>query len=101
MGSGRPLVVEDARQQAPFAGMSVTEDVGIGSYIGVPVLLSNGQIYGTLCAIDPDVHRFDQGDVEMLVLLARLLADQIDRERIEAALRASDERYRLVFENIQ
>lgn len=80
----RPLVIPNARQQAPFAGLAVTTDRNIGSYIGVPLVLSSGEVYGTLCGIDPQVHTFSAEDAELLVLLARFLAFQIERDQLLA-----------------
>lgn len=92
----RPVIVEDARRQAPFADLQVTRDLDIGSYIGVPLVLSSGEVYGTLCAIDPEPHHFEPGEIAILVVLARLLASQIDHDRLieerrraEAALEES------------
>jgi signal transduction histidine kinase len=73
-------MVEDARRQEPFASMPATTDANIGSYIGVPLQLSSGEVYGTLCAVDPTAHQFDKEDAELLLLLARLVAFEVERE---------------------
>ena len=85
----RPLVISDARSAAPFKDLDRTTELGIGSYIGVPIVLSNNQVYGTLCAIDPEAHNFNPEDTDLLVLLARLVAYQIDHAEIEKQLKAS------------
>jgi PAS domain S-box-containing protein len=66
--------------------------LGIGSYAGVPIVLADGEVYGTLCAVDPETHLFSHEDTELMVLLARLIAFQIDRDEIEQKLRASEMR---------
>jgi len=53
----------------------------LGSYIGVPVTLLNGAFYGTLCAIDHHAHPFSQQQTNLLVILARLVATQVECER--------------------
>lgn len=69
--------------------------VPIGAYIGVPLLRNNGDLFGTLCAIDPtpkdDTIRHEIGLVE---LFARLLSTVLaaDFQRLEDARRL--EQYR-------
>src|SRR3954469_5550424 len=74
--------------------MPTTADANIGSYIGVPLVLSDGQVYGTLCAIDPEPHQFTSDEVNLLVVLARAVASWIERDRLldeQARLRAAAE----------
>ncbi len=78
----------------------------IGSYLGVPIRLSDGAFFGTLCAVDPDPQTFAPPQVELLVVLARLLATQIERDRelaarrcAEEALRESEERFRALIQH--
>jgi len=53
LNPGEPLVVTDAKQDERFEGNpSVQAEPGVRFYIGVPVLGSNGQPLGTLCALD-------------------------------------------------
>jgi GAF domain-containing protein len=89
------------RATAPFRDLAVTADLGIGSYVGVPIVLSDGQPYGTLCAIDPDARSIPAQTVDLLRLLSRFIASRIDEERLAERLRASEARYRRVFESVQ
>ena len=63
----------------------------IRSYIGVPILLEDGRLYGTLCAVDPEAHELTPQQAELLVVLARIVATQIERDR-ELAARIEAER---------
>jgi PAS domain S-box-containing protein len=54
------------------------------SYIGVPVRLAGGSVYGTLCAIDPQPHRFAAADTQLLEVLTHLLATAIERDQAQA-----------------
>lgn len=56
----------------------------------MPILLSDGTFFGTLCAVDPEPCRITQQQVELLVILARFVATEIERDR-EAAARARAE----------
>lgn len=50
---GQPLIVPDAtRDERFFDNPFVTGDLGLRFYAGIPLIAPNGQILGTLCAID-------------------------------------------------
>ncbi len=67
----------------------------IRSFIGVPVVLSDGAFYGTLCAVDPEPQKaLTRQQADLMAVLARLLATQIERQRAEEALRESQEALR-------
>lgn len=59
----------------------------IRSFIGVPVVLSDGTFYGTLCAVDPEPQKdLTRQQADLMAVLARLVATQIERQRAEDAL---------------
>jgi EAL domain-containing protein (putative c-di-GMP-specific phosphodiesterase class I) len=61
-----PNVIPDARA------------AGIGAYIGVPVCLEGGRLWGTLCCLGHAAQpSLDERDVAFLRLLAELVADEI------------------------
>ncbi len=50
MALGRlPQVIPDTGALQELSGLAVTHALQIGAYIGVPITLANGRIYGTLC----------------------------------------------------
>ena len=64
------------------AALSVTKELGIGSYLAAPIHLSDGTIYGTLCcyshAPEPSLnHR----DLAMIKACAEMTAKQIEKHR--------------------
>ncbi|GAA2015894.1 EAL domain-containing protein [Nakamurella flavida] len=75
-----PLVVQDAALDPLTANLPATAEMGIGSYVGVPLQRSSGAVYGTLCCLnrDPDPH-LRLRDAQFLQLLADLLMDLLDR----------------------
>lgn len=89
-----PNAVPDAKSDERVKDLAVTREAGIGSYVGVPLSFSDGRLYGTMCAIshspDPSLR---QRDVEFMRVLARLVAEQLEREKTEA------ERQRLAVES--
>jgi hypothetical protein len=87
-------IVRDAAAEPLVADLAITRLTPIGSYIGVPVVLPGGEVYGTLCcfshAPNPDLQ---DGDLEFLGVMARVIAGELDRvireaERREAAAAA-------------
>ena len=56
--------------------------LGVGAYVGVPVRLVDGTVYGSLCCVsDHPAPALRERDARLLDVLARIIADQIDRER--------------------
>src|SRR5215212_3516770 len=64
------------------AAASATASAGVGAYVGVPVRLVDGTVYGSLCCIsEQPTPALRERDARLLEVLARIIADQIDRER--------------------
>jgi EAL domain-containing protein (putative c-di-GMP-specific phosphodiesterase class I) len=83
-------VVPDTAQHPITAGLKITAAAGIGAYVGVPVHLPDGELYGTLCCLnhdaDPDLR---ERDARFLEVLAAILGEEIGRERAGARRRRS------------
>jgi response regulator RpfG family c-di-GMP phosphodiesterase len=83
-----PSVVPDAGSDGRVSGLEVTREAGIGSYVGLPLRLSNGRVYGTLCCLSHSAEpRLQERDARFMEVLARMVADQIEREEMEAERR--------------
>jgi GAF domain-containing protein len=76
-----PNVVPDARSEDSTKDLWVTSEANIGSYAAVPVMLSDGSPYGTLCCVS---HKADPGlrerDLGLMEGVARELSRRIQRE---------------------
>ena len=74
-------VVPDARVEDSTKELWVTREAEIGSYVAVPVVLSDGRPYGTLCCVS---HKADPGlkerDLGLMEGVAREVSRQIERE---------------------
>jgi diguanylate cyclase (GGDEF)-like protein/PAS domain S-box-containing protein len=96
---GSPTLVVDARLDERFANLqAVTDEPGIRAYAGMPLRDANGYALGTLCVFDTEVRAFDAGAVEMLQILAQLVASRLEYHRLEAALRESEDHHRHLVE---
>jgi EAL domain-containing protein (putative c-di-GMP-specific phosphodiesterase class I) len=76
-----PQLIKDAAAHPVAAALPETQAIPIGSHLSVPIRLSDGRIYGTLCCFSflPDVSLTER-DLQIMRVLAELLADQIDQE---------------------
>ncbi len=100
-----PLVVVDARAHALVQDNLAIPDLGVESYLGVPVRSQSGHTLGALCAIEGKPRVWTDADRETLECLAAIVETEIAlraelRERVQAevALTASEARFRLIAE---
>ncbi|MCB2053919.1 MAG: PAS domain S-box protein [Geminicoccaceae bacterium] len=89
--SGRPLIVEDARDDARVRDIPGFSGLDVVAYLGVPLVARDGQVLGALCAVEPQPRAWSGDDVEAMELLARSVTTEIDTrlqlrtlERLEA-----------------
>ncbi|MDI5886123.1 EAL domain-containing protein [Cobetia amphilecti] len=94
-----PNFIEDTNSNEITKNLSVTKDLNIGSYIGLPITSSTGHVYGTLCCFNNRPlsisKNYDHKVLESLAHTAGLLLDlsketqntiSSNRIRIESAL---------------
>jgi GAF domain-containing protein len=70
VASHRPLRIEDLPRDAHHRGHPAGSALGVGAYLGVPLIDSGGNVLGSLCAISPEARTWSDDDVTMLVDLA-------------------------------
>ena len=69
--SGKPLVVEDAREHPLLQDNPAIVDHDAISYCGVPIKDKEGQVLGTLCVVDEEVRSWSAQEVQVLGDLAQ------------------------------
>ncbi|MCC6790076.1 MAG: GAF domain-containing sensor histidine kinase, partial [Thermomicrobiales bacterium] len=74
-----PLIVLDA-DVPPYDEMLGKRIVGTKSYIGVPILLNDHRLFGTLCAHDRRALELGQEEIDLLLVLSRFVASHIERD---------------------
>lgn len=74
-----PQFLSDPATHPVSAGLSATAQLPVGTHLSVPIRLSNGDVYGTLCCFALGVHDdLDERDVAVLRLIADFVADYIE-----------------------
>lgn len=82
-----PNVVNNASHNPVVSDLAVTAAMNIGGYIGVPVPLPNGSIYGTLCCVLHEPSGWGSKDAQYLSVLAEIVGAQIaQRQKAEQEL---------------
>ena len=61
--SGQMIAIDHADQDAAYCGHPTPKIYGFQSYISVPIRLAGGEIFGTLCALDPRPARVSSPEV--------------------------------------
>jgi signal transduction histidine kinase len=77
--SGEAVVINHVAEDPAYCGHPTPAMYGFQSYISMPIVLKNGQFFGTLCAIDPRPNRLDKPEtLGMFKLFADLIAFHLD-----------------------
>lgn len=66
------VVISDARTHPTLQSNAAIKDMGVIAYAGVPVVASEGQVLGSLCAIDMKPKTWTAQDLEVLADLGRI-----------------------------
>lgn len=83
-----PSLVADAVGDERTADLPITREAGIGAYVGVPVRLWDGRLYGTLCCLSREAEpSLNKRDLRFMRVLAEIVADQLDRQTLESEKR--------------
>ncbi len=72
--SGAPTSTSDAASDPSYAEAPIRTELGIASYVGVPVRAADGRVLATLCGIDRDHVEVDDETIEVLRHLAGVIA---------------------------
>ena len=94
-----PNVLVDASAHPGTQDLPAARELAVGGHISVPISLSTGDVYGTLCCFSSEpAHHLDRRDLAVVELAASMLAVQIEtrpeawanvrgwRERVERQL---------------
>jgi two-component system sensor histidine kinase UhpB len=97
----KPLAVSNTRFHPLLASNLAVTELGVTAYAGAPLVTSSGQCLGTISVLDWAPREWTLEQVAMLQDLAATAVTELelrrelaDRQRMEAALRESETRYR-------
>lgn len=77
--SHEAVVIDNVAEDATYCGHHTPAKYGFQSYISMPIMLSDGTFFGTLCAIDPRPARLDTPQtIDMFKLFAELIATHLE-----------------------
>jgi EAL domain-containing protein (putative c-di-GMP-specific phosphodiesterase class I) len=89
-------VVREAKTHPKVRDLSVTTSAGIGAYVGVPVHLWDGRLYGTLCCLSHSAEpSLDERDARFMQVLAAVIGDQVEYQTLQ------DERKNMLADRVQ
>ena len=78
----KPLVIEDMRADPRFADNPlVTDDPGLRSYAGIPLVNAEGYALGTLCVLDHAPRETSEEELDILSGLARSVSTALELRR--------------------
>lgn len=84
-----PNVIPDSSRDARVRDLPATHSARIGAYIGVPLRLSDGTLYGSFCCAShtaqPDL---SQRDVKFMEVLAELMVAELETEYRQEQVRS-------------
>lgn len=87
--SQKPVVIDHVAEDPLYANHHTPLMYGLQSYISVPIILKNGQLFGTLCAIDPKPHQVSRPEIiGMFKLFVDLIAQHLSSAEELAASEA-------------
>lgn len=83
--------VPDLATHPETRDLEVTAGLGLQAYVGVPVRLRSGEIYGTLCAVDTRPHpELSDRHAELLTFLSELAAELVEDDIEQRAARRAE-----------
>ena len=99
MKTRQSLLVPDAREDERWK-LYPDSDLGLISYLGVPIAWPDGEIFGTLCVCDNKRNEYSGLYLKLMLLwrdvLQADLKTLVARQRAEEALQESEERFRIL-----
>lgn len=84
-----PQVIQDARTFPEAMALPATTAIPVGAHLSVPIVMSTGEIFGTLCCFSrhPDA-TLTERDAAMMAVFAEVIAGRIEAEGLEAKQQA-------------
>jgi signal transduction histidine kinase len=88
VATGAPLRVEDARHDPLVCDNLAVPELGVVAYLGMPLATADGQVLGSLCAIDTQPRDWTAEDAAALRDLAALAMSEVSLRGLALELEA-------------
>lgn len=80
-----PQVIPDSAGDDRVRELPATRQMGIGAYVGVPLYLPDGALYGSFCGLSHEPESdLNARDAKFMAMLAEFLAKELAEERARA-----------------
>lgn len=94
IATGRlPELIRDTAEVPGTAALAATRELDIGAHVGIPLVLSDGSLYGTFCCFR---HRPDptlgERDLDTMRAFAEVVVHRIEQEEAERRMRKAKRR---------
>jgi two-component system, cell cycle sensor histidine kinase and response regulator CckA len=107
VGTGEPLIVEDARRHPLLRHSPAVRELGWVSYAGVPLVTREGYVLGSFCVVDRMPRLWSERDIALLQDLAASTVTEIElrreitqRRQAELGRRDTEEQLQSGFEQV-
>ena len=98
--AAEPVVIADAPNDPRGGLVAAPARLGVRAFVGVPLVLRDGTVYGTLCALDRRASNPGGEAVAALRILARLVVHELEHARQLASARDEEaRRFRALIQN--
>ncbi|GLY99443.1 SpoIIE family protein phosphatase [Actinoplanes sp. NBRC 103695] len=87
VATAEPLIITDARTDPRVAGNLAIDDLGVIGYAGMPLTDADGNVLGSLCAIDTEPREWTSEELGLLSDLAAACSDSL---RLRIATRRAE-----------
>jgi EAL domain-containing protein (putative c-di-GMP-specific phosphodiesterase class I) len=80
-----PELIPDATQIPEALTIAATKLLPVGAHLSVPIELTDGELYGTLCAFSRKTNtRLNQADIKLMRIFSKLVGGVIEKELIRS-----------------
>lgn len=93
-----PLIIDNNLTHPLTKEMAATKFVGGCSFLGVPIVTAAGEIYGALCAFDPNFYQYEERDVELLLSLSTFYTTVLEMEEAVQQLQLAEEKAKKILD---
>jgi PAS domain S-box-containing protein len=101
MKTRQSLLIPDVREDERWK-LCPDSNLGLISYLGVPIAWPDGEIFGTLCVCDNKTNEYSGLYIRLMLLWRDVLQADLEtlaaRQRAEEALQESQERFRILMQ---